>query len=166
MPFNLTNSAFQCTTGNYDKDIIYMNAKLYVPRGLVTMYSNIEGWKKFTNIFETDTKFTLTYVLDGEVYKTYEIQAAEIVTPEPDPYKEGYIFSGWSSIPSVMPAEDVTVYGSFAVDPNFAGIDWVTDNETKPKAYYSVDGKRLETEQKGLNIIRMSDGTTRKVVVK
>ena len=166
MPFNLPNSAFQCTKGNYDKDIIYMAATLYVPRGRVTMYSNVEGWKKFTNIVETDTKFTLTYMLDGKVYKTYEIQATEVVTPEPDPYKEGYIFSGWSSIPSVMPAEDVTVYGSFAVDPNFAGIDGVTNDEAEPKAYYSVDGKRIETQQKGINIIRMSDGTTRKVVVK
>ena len=166
MPFNLPNSAFQCTKGNYDKDIIYMAATLYVPRGRVTMYSNVEEWKKFTNIVETDTKFTLTYMLDGKVYKTYEIQATEVVTPEPDPYKEGYIFSGWSSIPSVMPAEDVTVYGSFAVDPNFAGIDGVTNDEAEPKAFYSVDGKRIETQQKGINIIRMSDGTTRKVVMK
>lgn len=130
------------------------------------MYGATTGWKKFMNIMEIDTKFKLTYIVDCTEYKTYEVQATEVVTPEPDPYKEGYVFSGWSKIPSIMPAENVTVYGSFAVDPNYAGIDWVTDNETKPKAYYSVDGKRLETEQKGLNIIRMSDGTTRKVVVK
>ena len=32
--------------------------------------------------------------------------------------------------------------------------------------YYSVDGKRLDKPEKGLNIIRMSDGTIRKVVVR
>ena len=31
-------------------------------------------------------------------------------------------------------------------------------------AYYDLNGKLLSQPQKGLNIIRMSDGTTRKVV--
>ena len=35
------------------------------------------------------------------------------ITPEPEPKKEGYKFSGWSYIPKTMPAEDVTVVGSF-----------------------------------------------------
>ena len=29
---------------------------------------------------------------------------------------------------------------------------------------FSIDGKRLSQPQKGLNILKMSDGTTRKVV--
>ena len=43
---------------------------------------------------ETDTKFRLMYYVDGQEYKTYEIQAAEVVTPEPDPYKEGIHATG------------------------------------------------------------------------
>ena len=31
--------------------------------------------------------------------------------------------------------------------------------------YYSLDGKRLAKPQRGLNIIRMSDGTTKKVII-
>ena len=31
---------------------------------------------------------------------------------------------------------------------------------------YSLDGRRLAAPQKGVNIIRMSDGSTRKVIVK
>ena len=118
MPFNLDESVFRYTGYNYDKDIIYMAATLYVPRGRTAIYRNVQGWKKFTNIMETDTKFNLTYLVDGEVYKKYEIQATEVITPEPDPYKEGYIFSGWSTIPRVMPAHDVTVTGSFYADPS------------------------------------------------
>ena len=38
--------------------------------------------------------------------------------------------------------------------------------EAKVTGYYSIDGKRLSAPQKGLNIIRMSDGTTRKIVSK
>ena len=33
-------------------------------------------------------------------------------------------------------------------------------------ARYTVDGKRIAAPQKGVNIVRMSDGSTRKVVVK
>ena len=38
------------------------------------------------------------------------------IAPLADPSKEGYTFSGWSSIPSTMPASDVTVTGSFNVN--------------------------------------------------
>ena len=34
------------------------------------------------------------------------------------------------------------------------------------KQYYTLDGKQLSAPQKGLNIVKMSDGTTTKVVVK
>ena len=33
-------------------------------------------------------------------------------------------------------------------------------------ARYSLDGRKLSAPQKGINILRMSDGTTRKVIVK
>ena len=38
--------------------------------------------------------------------------------------------------------------------------------KTAPAARFAVDGKRLSAPQRGLNIIRMSDGTVRKVMVK
>jgi hypothetical protein len=31
---------------------------------------------------------------------------------------------------------------------------------------YSLDGRRLSAPQRGINVLRMSDGTTRKVLVK
>ena len=166
MPFNLDESVFQYTGTQYDKNIVYMAATLYVPRGRTAMYSNVEGWKKFMNITETDTKFKLTYMLDGAVYKTYEIQATEVITPEPDPYKEHYIFSGWSEIPYLMPAQDVTITGSFTIDPEYQlSVNSVSKDDTKPAIIYSVDGRMQKTQQRGLNIIRMSDGTVRKVMI-
>ena len=64
----------------------------------------------------TAASFKLTYVVDGEVYKTYDIDYGAAITPEPAPTKEGYTFSGWSEIPKTMPAYDVTVTGSFIVN--------------------------------------------------
>ena len=42
----------------------------------------------------------------------------------------------------------------------------MTDSDAVPKEFYSVDGTRLDRPQRGINIIHMSDGTTRKVFVK
>ena len=40
------------------------------------------------------------------------------------------------------------------------------DSQAKVVGYYSIDGKKLTTPQRGINIVRMSDGTTHKVLVK
>ena len=57
--------------------------------------------------------YKLTYIINGEVYKEYELKAGDEITPEPAPTKEGYTFSGWSAIPQTMPANDLTIIGSF-----------------------------------------------------
>lgn len=64
----------------------------------------------------TVASFIITYIVDGEVYKTYDVEYGTAITPEPEPTKEGYTFSGWSEIPETMPAHDVTVTGSFTVN--------------------------------------------------
>jgi hypothetical protein len=162
----------------------------------------------------------LKYVVDGEDYKVYEVEEETEITPEPAPTKEGYTFSGWSEIPETMPAHDVTVTGSFAVNqylitymigdevyqkeyvdygativlPNvperegysFAWIDapekmpahditingaytsgmWGVSNDDTTTNTYTISGYKTDKPRRGVNIIRMSDGTTRKVVVK
>ena len=45
--------------------------------------------------------------------------------------------------------------------------DIVHNNNVKnDERYYSLDGKQTAIPQRGLNIIRMNDGTTKKVFVK
>ena len=224
IPFKLDDSAFTYSNKDYPENTIYMVATLYVPRGRDAFYGQTDGWKRFAKIEVTDTKYKLVYVLDGEEFKSFEIQATEVVTPEPAPFKEGYTFSGWSDIPWYMPAEDVTVTGSFTVNQyviryyvgeqliaedkvdygseitlrdympedasrySFAGWDGQTytnmpahdieyraiivDGINAPastnciEAIYDEAGRKLLKMQRGINIVRMSDGTTRKVLVK
>ena len=64
----------------------------------------------------TINKYMLTYKVDGEVYKQYEVEYNATITPETAPVKEGHTFSGWSEIPSTMPANDVEVTGSFTIN--------------------------------------------------
>ena len=108
-------------------------------------------------------KYKLTYKVDGVVYKTLDVEYGTTITPETEPTKEGYTFSGWSEIPATMPAHDVTVTGTFTQE---TGIDQIKGSENGKAMIFTIDGKRVDTPKKGMNIIRMKDGTTRKVVVK
>ena len=64
----------------------------------------------------TINSYTLTYIVDGEEYKSFSVEYGTVLTPEAEPTKEGYTFSGWSEIPETMPAGDVEVTGSFSVN--------------------------------------------------
>ena len=72
--------------------------------------------------------YTLTYVLDGETYQTFTIVYGEQPTAVTVPDREGYTFSGWEGLPSTMPANDVTVTGSYTV--NTYTLTYVLDGET------------------------------------
>ena len=50
-------------------------------------------------------------------------------------------------------------------DPDATGIR-TTKTEKEPESYYSPNGIQLEKPMKGLNIIKMKDGSTRKVIVR
>ena len=177
-----------------------------------------------TGSFTVNT-YKLTYVVDGEEYKTDSIVYNTEITPESEPTKEGYTFSGWSEIPETMPANDVVVTGSFTVNTyqvtfmygeevlkvdsveygavielpesldseRYTLIEWLDVPETMPahdvtiyasytdgivvikneelrnkneEGIYDLNGRKLSQMQKGINVIRMKDGTSRKVLVK
>lgn len=68
-----------------------------------------------TGLFETNT-YSLTYMIDGEFYKSIPYEYGAEITPEVEPTKEGYTFSGWSEIPSTMPASNMEVTGTFSIN--------------------------------------------------
>lgn len=60
--------------------------------------------------------YKLTFMLDGTEWKVTELEEGdEIVYPEV-PDKEGYSFSGWDQKLTVMPAQDLTVKGTYQVN--------------------------------------------------
>lgn len=113
-------------------------------------WSDIPGTMPANDVTVTGTftinKYTITYYVDGEVYKTCEIEYGSEISQEADPEKEGYDFSGWSWTPSKMPAEDVTVTGSFT------------------KASYDVDGAKYEINDDGMTLTK-ADGASGDVVL-
>ena len=114
----------------YDNSFSNFSVPLKVPKGCKEAYQTAQGWKNFVNISDAD-KYNLTYVVDADEYKSYEIEEGTSITPEPAPTKDGYTFSGWSEIPETMPAHDVTVTGTFAIN--------------KYKLTYMIDGAEYKS---------------------
>jgi len=80
--------------------------------------------------YYTANKYTLTYMVDGEVYKTKEVEYGSAITPEDEPEKEGYTFSGWNGIPGKMPAEDIVITGYFTkATYEISGATYEIDND-------------------------------------
>ncbi len=171
----------------------------------------------------TADEYSITYLVDNEVYKTADVLVGDSITPETEPTKEGYTFSGWSEIPETMPDSDVVVTGSFSVNTyqvtfmygeevvkvdsveygavivvpesldseRYTLLEWLDVPETMPahdlviyasfadgmdknkvlsmknkEGIYDLEGRRLSHLQRGANIVRTSDGTIRKLLVK
>lgn len=164
--------------------------------------------------------YSLTYMVDGEEYKSFTIKYRESIIPLDTPEKEGYTFSGWSEIPATMPAQDVEIIGTFKVNTyevtfiyngnvlkvdsveygaaiplpksldseRYTLIEWLDVPETMPAhdvviyasvvdgiltltdevdyKIYNDRGLRISQLQRGLNIIKYSNGRIRKVIVK
>ena len=90
--------------------------------------------------------YTVTFMIDGEVYETMTVEyGAEIELPTP-PEKEGYIFTGWIGVPATMPAEDIVIEGRFEIDTT--GINAVTLDLEKNEVY-NLKGQRI-TESENL----------------
>lgn len=75
----------------------------------------------------TINKYLLTYKVDGKIVSTDSIAYGTALTAKKSPTQKGYTFSGWSEIPATMPANDVTVTGSFTI--NSYVITYMVDGE-------------------------------------
>ncbi len=131
----ITDESPDILNDNAFKEGQYMSVTVHVPSSSLDLYKSAEGWKKFWTIVDengnTGIKYKLTYIVDSEEYKTYEVEYGVTITPEEEPTKDGYTFSGWSEIPETMPAHDVTVTGIFTIN--------------KYKLTYTIDGKEYKT---------------------
>lgn len=79
---------------------------------------------------------------------------------------QAYPMIGETSTELVL-AEDNHVSASLeAIDRAIAGISSVhNDNTTLVTSCYSLDGRRQHATRQGLNVVRMNDGTVRKVIL-
>ena len=108
----------------------------------------------------TINSYKLTYMIDDKVYKETMYEYGAIITPELQPEGDYATFE-WIDLPQTMPAHDVVVYASYT-----SGISEVLMKTQRNIRIYSPNGKKLDKQQKGLNIVVLDDGTVKKVVIK
>ena len=100
--------------------------------------------------------YTVTYIIDGEVYEEATVEyGAEIELPSV-PEKEGYTFSWMNEIPKTMPAKDIVIHGSYVADTaieeiyldlenievyNLRGLR-ITETDKLVRGIYIINGKK------------------------
>ena len=115
-------------------DINKWNCTLWVPEKYKAEYQSAEQWKEFFFVEGIAAQtYTVTFIVDGEVYDTLSVEYGEKITLPDTPVKEGHTFSGWSGVPEIMPAEDITITGTFTVNTYVVtyivdGTVYVTDS--------------------------------------
>ena len=105
-------------------------------------------------------QYKLIYMIDGVVYKTFTLDYDSIIIPEGDAEDDDYYY-GWEEIPDRMPDHDVTV-NAYITGIAAAGMG-LSDHKYE---IYTIDGKKLNNLQKGVNIIRLPNGKTQKIIIR
>ena len=82
----------------------------------------------------TEKLYTLTMVVDGEVFRKEKLPVGTPIDKKIKPTKEGYYFSGWRKLPAVMPDKDVTTVASMY--PARYKIDYYLNGALYRTTYY------------------------------
>lgn len=96
----------------------------------------IEGFEKIPKTMPNEdivifghftNTYAIYYIVSDQVYATDSITYGDTIRLLEEPKKEGYTFSGWSEAPETMPANDITITGSFSI--NTYAITYLIDDE-------------------------------------
>ena len=59
---------------------------------------------------------------------------------------------------------DLTIHG-MAVDASTTGINTINNSHVTGNRFFTLDGREQPSLRRGLNIVRMADGTTKKIIL-
>lgn len=104
--------------------------------------------------------YKLTYMIDSEVYKETTYEYGATIVPEPQP-EGNYESFEWEDLPETMPAHDIVVRASYTT-----GINVTSMKSLHNVRVFSLEGKKMDEPQKGLNIVVRHDGTIQKYIMK
>lgn len=111
MDFTLTSENFSPVEGSE-----LALGKRYFLRVIVDNVTNPTVLATCHFTFKDVKTYSLTYLVDGEVYKTVEVVSGASISPEAAPEKEGYTFKEWAGLADVMPSENLTVEAVYTVN--------------------------------------------------
>ena len=128
----------------------------------------------------------LTCVDDSAFHKCTSLEDVYLYAEQvPQTGKDIFVDSNYKNATLHVPANAVEAYRQAEQWKDFGNIVALTEEDPKPTTgiddmekrvveretptaqhYYTIDGKLLSALRRGVNIVKMSDGTTRKVVVR
>lgn len=95
--------------------------------GIITGISIVGGVLVLVGVAElVKHTHTVTYIVDGEVYKTYKVVEGTKIPVPADPAKDGFIFEGWNpEVPDKMGKEDLVFEATWTEksDDDSADVD-------------------------------------------
>jgi hypothetical protein len=102
-------------------DTLFYNAPIIIPDAPVKEGCTFSGWGEVPDLMPANNltiagsflanTFVLTYMVNGEVFKTMNKAYGAPREHEEYPVEEGYTFSGWGKLPETMPAANMIVNG-------------------------------------------------------
>lgn len=88
--------------------------------------------------------YTITYIVDGEVYETVSVACDSEITPIAAPEKDGYTFNRWENLPVTMPAENIEVVAIYDEMPTSVTITIGAYGSTTFCSQYALDFSNVE----------------------
>lgn len=98
--------------------MVKYGAQIELPTPVREGYT-FQGWKDVPATMPADNiivygsfnpnDYTITYIVDGEIFETETLPCDAMITPIVAPTKDDYTFSYWENLPATMPAGDITV---------------------------------------------------------
>lgn len=87
-----------------------------------------------------DNMHTVTYMVNGSVYKTSEVGCGGAISTYYIPTAEGYEFSRWMNVPSTMPDKDIIITAKMLPSDTVTYTGKITFNGEPVQAKVSVNG--------------------------
>ena len=134
------------------------------PAGPYAASTNLGGWTmKGYYVNQTLDSYSDLYYIKGDKFVRANGETLEF-----PPHR--VTFHGtWAISPSGSPAGAPSYEIRFKDTASITGIDHLTPDNLTPDnltAIYDITGRRVSEAKRGVNIVRMKDGTTRKVIIK
>ena len=176
-PVDLSNRRDTYYYTNSDGERVYGKAKNYLTAEEAAQYT-------IKNVMGGDDNWQPDLLCE-ECEAPVPVTSGQNITWDAVPYAICYVVTkgeevvAFTTEPNYGGAEENATYYVQAVNENgglsvkgkaseYTGVYSLTkkDSTATPIGYYTIDGRQTSSQQKGLNIVRMSDGTVNKVVVK
>ncbi len=145
---------------------------------VVTIGSSVTsiGWGAFygcSSLTEVTIGYSVTNIEGSAFRDCSSLMEVTSLNPEPPMCESDTFGSSTSTCLLYVPLGTTKAYSEATGWKDFfnieeidtSGIKALTLEEVEIVGYYSINGKEVNAPQKGINIVRYSDGTTRKVLV-